>query len=81
MIARGERPGRHVRGRSRALRSPSVSRALFELRSALEDKFGWDESQTPAWRRVASLRDRLPPTCSYAPRGPDFASVPMTSVY
>ena len=58
-----------------------VSRALFELRWALGELFGWDDDDAGVGRRVATLRDRLPADLRDAPRGPDLVSVPMTSLY
>jgi hypothetical protein len=58
-----------------------VSRALFELRWALGEVFGWDDDDAGVGHRVATLRDRLPADLLDAPRGPDFASVPMASIY
>jgi hypothetical protein len=72
--------GRYVGDGSRGFLS-RVSRALFELRWALGDMFGWDDRDAGVGGRVATLRDRLPADLLDAPRGPDFASVPMTSVY
>src|SRR5918998_31460 len=44
-----------------------AARALFELRWALGDLLGWDESDTGVGGRVATLRDRLPADLRDAP--------------
>jgi hypothetical protein len=72
--------GKYVGDGSRGIAS-RVSRALFELRWKLGELFGWDDRDAGVGRRVASLRDRLPADLRDAARGPDLASVPMTSLY
>jgi len=73
--------GRYVGDGSRGIVS-RVSRALFELRWALGDLFGWDDSDSGVGRRVATLRDRLPSDLRDAPPGSDpGAGIPMTSLY
>ncbi len=58
-----------------------VFRALFAIRWKLGELFGWDEEDEGAGARVPSLRDRLPADLREAPRGPEFPSVPFTSLY
>jgi hypothetical protein len=72
--------GKFVGHGSRGIGS-RVARVLFELRWALGELLGWDDDDDGVGRRVASLRDRLPADLRDAPRGPDLAAVPMTSVY
>jgi hypothetical protein len=72
--------GKYVGDGSRGIVS-RVSRALFELRWKLGELLGWDDRDSGVGRRVATLRDRLPADLRGAPRGPDLAGVPMTSLY
>jgi len=72
--------GQYVGDGSRGIVS-RVSRALFELRWTLGELLGWDDRDSGVGRRVATLRDRLPADLRDAPRGPDLASVPMTSLF
>jgi hypothetical protein len=72
--------GKYVGDGSRGVVS-RASRALFELRWKLGDRFGWDDPDSGVSRRVATLRDRLPADLRDAPRGPDLGAVPMTSLY
>jgi hypothetical protein len=72
--------GKYVGDGSRGILS-RVSRALFELRWKLGELLGWDDRDSGVGRRVATLRDRLPADLRDASRGPDLASVPMTSLY
>jgi len=72
--------GKYVGDGSRGIVS-RVSRALFELRWALGELFGWDDRDSGVGCRVATLRDRLPADLRDAPRGPDLGAVPMTSLY
>jgi hypothetical protein len=72
--------GKYVGDGSRGIVS-RVSRALFELRWALGELFGWDDRDAGVGCRVATLRDRLPTDLRDGPRGPDLGAVPMTSLY
>ncbi|MGI8329555.1 DUF2867 domain-containing protein [Actinomadura scrupuli] len=54
---------------------------LFAIRWRLGALLGWDKADTGVAARVPSLRDRLPADLRNGPRGPDFSSVPFTSVY
>ncbi|MFD7610348.1 DUF2867 domain-containing protein [Streptomyces sp. NPDC059828] len=58
-----------------------VYRALFAIRWQLGRLLGWDKDRDGIGSRVRTLRDRLPADLREAPRGPDAASVPFTSVY
>jgi hypothetical protein len=61
--------------------APLIVRGLWELRWKIGRLLGWDTRETGLGARVASLRERLPADLRAAPTGPDFAGVPMTSVY
>lgn len=54
---------------------------LFSIRWKLGSLFAWDKPGTGVGRRVPSLRDRLPADLRDGPRGPEFSSVPFTSVF
>jgi hypothetical protein len=62
--------------------SPSpVVRVLFALRWKLGELLGWDKPGTGVGSRVTTLRDRLPADLREAPAGPDFESLPFSSLY
>ena len=62
--------------------SPSpIARALFALRWQLGELFGWDEEEKKIGARVPTLRDRLPDDLLDGPTGPDFATLPFSSLY
>jgi hypothetical protein len=61
--------------------SSRVARMLWALRWKLGELLGWDDEHTGVGSRVATLRDRLPDDLRDAPRGPEFASLPFTSLY
>jgi hypothetical protein len=61
--------------------SPRLARALWAIRWKLGKLFGWDDSQTDLGSRVPTLRDRFPADLRHAPRGPEFAALPFTSLY
>jgi hypothetical protein len=65
---------------SRAAGSPVV-RALWAIRLRAGQLLGWDGPDAGLGARVRSLRDRLPPDLRDAPSGPDFRSLPFTSLY
>jgi hypothetical protein len=65
---------------SRAAASPVV-RALWAIRLKAGQLLGWDNADAGLGVRVRSLRDRLPPDLRDAPPGPDFRSLPFTSLY
>ena len=59
---------------------PAPARALWVLRLRIGKLFGWDDHDgggAPA----PTLRDRLPEDLRDAPSGPDFDSLPFTSLY
>lgn len=56
-------------------------RALFAIRDQAGAVLGWDDPGEGVGTRVPSLRDRLPADLLEGERGPDFDSLPFTSVY
>ena len=63
------------RGASRA------ARALFAIRWKVGELLGWDEPDAGDGSERPTLRDRLPEDLREAPSGPDFATLPFTSLY
>jgi hypothetical protein len=62
--------------------SPSrAARVLFAIRWKLGELFGWDAPADGLGSRVPTLRDRLPLDLRDAPSGPDFGTLPFTSLY
>src|SRR3954447_10235461 len=62
--------------------SPSrLARLIWRLRWELGERLGWDDPETGVGSRVPSLRERLPADLLESPRGPDFESLPFTSLY
>src|SRR5215217_6087210 len=62
--------------------SPSrVARALWALRWKLGEVFGWDDPSSGVGSRVPTLRDRLPADLRERPPGPEFESLPFSSLY
>jgi hypothetical protein len=62
--------------------SPSrAARALWAIRWKLGELFGWDDPDAGLGSRVPTLRDRLPEDLRDAPSGPEFDSLPFTSLY
>ncbi len=57
------------------------TRALFAIRWKVGELFGWDDPEAGVGSRVPTLRDRLPVDLRDAPSGPDFGSLPFTSLY
>jgi uncharacterized protein DUF2867 len=63
-------------------RSPSrPARMLWSVRWKLGRLFGWDDPDAGLGSRVPTLRDRLPADLRDAPPGPEFDSLPFTSLY
>jgi hypothetical protein len=60
---------------------PGVARTLWALRSKIGDLLGWDDKDDGVGSRVPTLRDRLPADLGDAPPGPEFDSLPFTSLY
>ena len=61
--------------------SSRAARALWAIRWKAGRLLGWDRPEDGLGSRVTTLRDRLPPDLRDAPRGPDFAALPFTSLY
>jgi hypothetical protein len=59
---------------------PRAARALLSLRWKLGDLFGLDDQGSGLGSRVTTLRERLPGDLRAA-AGPEFASLPFTSLY
>jgi hypothetical protein len=57
-----------------------LARALWTIRWKVGALFGWDEAKTGLGARVHTLRERLPDDLLAAP-GPDFDTLPFTSLY
>jgi hypothetical protein len=62
-------------------RLPSVARMLWALRWKIGGLLGWDDEDDGVGSRVPTLRDRLPADLRDAPPGPEFDSLPFTSLY
>ena len=60
---------------------PAAARMLWALRWKLGELLGWDDENDGVGSRVPTLRDRLPADLRDAPSGPDFDSLPFTSLY
>jgi len=61
--------------------SSRAARALWALRWKLGELLGWDDPGSGVDSRVPSLRERLPRDLRDAPPGPEFASLPFSSLY
>jgi Protein of unknown function (DUF2867) len=75
---------RLVEGFASADPSQSSSRAirtLFAIRWTIGELFGWDGSGAGLGSRVTTLHERMPADLRDAPSGPDFKSLPFTSLY
>jgi Protein of unknown function (DUF2867) len=57
------------------------ARALWALRWKLGEIFGWDDADSKSLPQWQTLRDRLPEDLRDAPSGPDFDTLPFSSVY
>jgi hypothetical protein len=58
-----------------------AARTLWAIRWKLGELFGWDDPDAGLGSRVPTLRDRLPVDLRDAPPGPDFDTLPFTSLY
>jgi hypothetical protein len=56
-------------------------RTLFAIRWKVGEVLGWDRPDAGLGSRVPTLRDRLPADLRDAPSGPDFDTLPFTSLY
>ena len=61
--------------------SSRAARTLWAIRWTVGELLGWDGPDAGVGSRVPTLRDRLPADLCDAPSGPDFASLPFTSLY
>jgi Protein of unknown function (DUF2867) len=62
--------------------SPSrAARTLWAIRWKVGELLGWDAPDEGVGSRVPTLRDRLPADLRDAPPGPEFESLPFTSLY
>jgi len=62
--------------------SPSrAARTLWAIRWKVGELLGWDGPDAGLGSRVPTLRDRLPADLREAPSGPDFDTLPFTSLY
>jgi hypothetical protein len=60
---------------------PRAARTLWALRLKLGELLGWEGPDAGLGSRVQTLRDRLPADLRDAPPGPEFDSLPFTSLY
>jgi len=60
---------------------PRAARGLWALRWKIGQLLGWDDEDDGVGSRVPTLRDRLPTDLRGAPPGPQFDSLPFTSLY
>jgi hypothetical protein len=58
-----------------------VVRMLWAIRWTAGQLLGWDGPDAGLGARVPALRDRLPEDLRDAPPGPDFGSLPFSSLY
>jgi Protein of unknown function (DUF2867) len=62
--------------------SPSrAARTLWAIRWKVGELLGWDGPDAGLGSRVPTLRDRLPADLRDGPSGPDFDTLPFTSLY
>ncbi len=61
--------------------APLVVRMLWEARWKIGKLLGWDRPDAGLGSRVPTLRDRLPGDLRHGPSGPDFDTLPFTSLY
>jgi uncharacterized protein DUF2867 len=74
-LVEGIASGDPAQGPSRA------ARTLWAIRWKLGELLGWDRPDAGLGSRVPTLRDRLPADLRDAPSGPDFDTLPFTSLY
>src|SRR5689334_19117816 len=63
-----------------AQRSSLTARALWATRRKVGELLGWDSAEAGLDARVATLRERLPADLRDRPAGPDFETLPFTSL-
>jgi uncharacterized protein DUF2867 len=61
--------------------SSRPARALWAIRWKVGELLGWDDPDAGLGSRVPTLRGRLPADLREAPNGPDFDTLPFTSLY
>ncbi len=61
--------------------SSAAVRLLFALRWKIGELLGWDGDESGLGSRTPTLRDRMPADLREAPRGPQHAAMPFTSLY
>jgi Protein of unknown function (DUF2867) len=66
---------------NRSQDSSRAARALWAIRWKLGERLGWDDADTGLGTRVQTLRDRLPEDLRDARSGPEFDTLPFTSLY
>jgi hypothetical protein len=58
-----------------------AARTLWAIRWKVGELLGWDDPDAGLGFRVPTLRDRMPVDLRDAPSGPDFDTLPFTSLY
>jgi hypothetical protein len=58
-----------------------TARVLWAIRWKVGGLFGWDDPDAGIDSRVPTLRGRMPADLHEAPSGPEFATLPFTSLY
>jgi len=61
--------------------SSGAARALWAIRWKVGELLGWDDRDAGHGSKRPTLRDRLPADLRRAPSGPQFDSLPFTSLY
>jgi hypothetical protein len=61
--------------------SSRAARTLWTIRLKIGGLLGWDGPDAGVGTRVPTLRHRLPVDLRDAPSGPDFGTLPFTSLY
>ncbi len=61
--------------------SSRAARTLWAIRWKVGELLGWDGPDAGLESRAPTLRDRLPTDLRDGPRGPDFDTLPFTSLY
>ena len=59
--------------------APRSVRVLWRIRWKVGELLGWDKPPAPA--ALPTLRDRLPADLRAGPAGPEFATLPFSSLY
>ena len=72
---------RVVAGGDTAETPSRAARALWSIRWKVGEVLGWDDPDSESLPQWQMLRDRLPADLREAPSGPEFETLPFTSVY